>query len=276
MDDLPDVEVRTTSEPIFRKDRHLSSALVMTEIEYMLHYETNPRALKKEHHMLLAELRGDSLTLVPPESLYAWYMSHILDHTRVVSSNRAELRKITEASTLALKMPYADWNHVTWEIHVDHFPELLLNVYERKCSMDDLFDEITYDTRFQAAWISGGVKGKAYGNLHIIRIDDKSAFVTTHAHLAGVRDLISAWFDVLLYSHINKHKYPGTNLYMEVSECIHMAREYAKDHPVDLYVLMKMWPSMCIGSILRDKEDYEVFLNALTPDIPHPRTRLSR
>lgn len=45
---------------------------------------------------------------------------------------------------------------------------------------------------------------------------------------------------------------------------------YAQQHPVDLYVVMKMWPSLCIGAVLRDNDDYTVFLDALAPDIPHP------
>lgn len=45
--------------------------------------------------------------------------------------------------------------------------DLILKIYDRKSSLDDLFEEITYDTRMIAKWSVFGIIGKAYGNLHL-------------------------------------------------------------------------------------------------------------
>jgi len=53
----------THDTPIFRKDRYLSTAVITTEIEYLLRFRNNPRALKKEHRDLLEYLGKMSATI---------------------------------------------------------------------------------------------------------------------------------------------------------------------------------------------------------------------
>lgn len=133
-------------------------------------------------------------------------------------------------------------------------PELILKLYSRKAKLDDVFDKITFSTLFHQSWTCWGMKGRAYGNLHVVEHRQGRAFVITHSHLAGVRDMIASWFDVLCYTHLARHKYEGIDLYKEATFCITQGADYAIKHPVQIYDLMKMWPSLCIGSILRDKE----------------------
>lgn len=148
-------------------------------------------------------------------------------------------------------------------------PDLIIRVYDRKVKLDDVFDSITYDTDFSKAWEAFGIHGVAYGNLHLINHHPGYVFVVTHAHLASVRDMTSAWFDTIMYSLLVRTKYPVHDLYDEVVQCLMLATNYANKQPVDIYDLIKMWPSLCIGTILRDVERYAVFYDALIVDVPH-------
>lgn len=62
-------------------------------------------------------------------------------------------------------------------------------------------------------------KFKAYtsGNLHCIRTGQGSkAFLVTHAHLAGVKDMISGLFNTYTYSQLAEHKYLSYSIYKEL------------------------------------------------------------
>lgn len=50
---------------LFRRDHHLSSALIISEIEYVLKYRDKPAALKREHLSVAGEHRGEENS--PPE-----------------------------------------------------------------------------------------------------------------------------------------------------------------------------------------------------------------
>lgn len=277
MDDtLPDTVNKGAPNVVFRKDRHLSSALIITEIEYMFENEENPRALKYEHRALLQHLRSKSYKLFHPDLFYAWCMQQVLGDHGVSHTNVTELMTLFRASEGGYRLAHQDWTFQTATPTPLSLPRLVTQMYDRKTKMDDLFDAITYDTRMRVQWDVWGMEGVAYGNLHLLKKNTNEAFVISHAHLAGVRDMIAAWFDTLLYSHLSTNKYEGVQLYQEVVNCINLAAMYACDYPVDVYVVMKMWPSLCIGAILRDTEDYDVFLNALSADIPnsnHPLVR---
>lgn len=248
MEDLPDVEVKKSPNPIFRKDRHLSSALLVTEIEYMLTYKNTPRALKREHVELLQDMEKRKCTLTLPCHFNSWCMKQVLGNNPVSSSNRAELQLLVNAACGACSLAREDWTGVRQNIEKNDLPSLIGKVYDRKCKFDTLFDEITFDERFVVQRTAAGIKGVAYGNLHMVEHREGRVFVITHAMLAGVRDMISAWFDTLLYSFLYNDKYPGFSFYKEVEDCIMVMAAHAYNHPIDVYAIMKLWPSICIGS----------------------------
>lgn len=70
MEEDPLLEVKRIREPVFRKDRHLSSALVTTEIQYLLTHRNNPKALKKEHKDLIEKL--DEVNPDVQEMVHGW------------------------------------------------------------------------------------------------------------------------------------------------------------------------------------------------------------
>lgn len=99
----------TTGSPVFRKDRHLSSALVVTEIEYMFNFRDNPHALKKEHKMLLEEIDKHKIRIQHPEGFYSWCMGKILGLASVYSKNLSECQTLMRISLKGTELARKDW-----------------------------------------------------------------------------------------------------------------------------------------------------------------------
>nr|WPR17567.1 MAG: RNA-dependent RNA polymerase [Beetle nyamivirus] len=254
---------RTPPAPIFRKDRHLSSALLISEIQYLLKYRNKPEALKQEHKQLVAYLDKHNIIILHPRHLYSWLMSNT---TRCVTqSRRQELNAIIQSACLALDISVLDYVGLKTKTTLP-YTALLYTIYDVKCAFDDLFDEVTYNTAFELSWKLGHIRGIAYGNLHILHVTQREAFILTHAHLAGLRDMINSWFDILLYGLANEHKYEGVSLYKEITVLITHMTEFTKCHTKYHHKLLKAWPSLVIASILRDVENDDRFMLSLQSD----------
>ncbi|KAE9536190.1 hypothetical protein AGLY_007413 [Aphis glycines] len=196
MDDaLPDTVTREINNIVFRKDRYLSSALLITEIKYMFENEDNPQALKHEHRALLQNLRCKKLTLVRPELFYSWCMEQALGEHGILHQNTTEFMTIFRASEGRYLLAHQDWTFEIAPTTPLRLPRLITQIYDRKTKKNDLFDSNTYDTRLYVEWKVRNIEDAAYGNLHLVRKNATKAFVITHAHLAGIRDMITAWFD---------------------------------------------------------------------------------
>ncbi|CAH0703342.1 unnamed protein product [Spodoptera exigua] len=78
-----------------------------------------------------------------------------------------------------------------------------------------------------------------------------------------------AWFSVMSYPHIHHDKYPGYFLAQKVDRCLLGLRTLLATHGQQSYTLMKIWPSLVIGAILRGLEDSEEFLTTITSNLPH-------
>lgn len=80
-------------------------------------------------------------------------------------------------------------------------------------------------------------------------------------------DMCSAWFSLDCYSIISNKKYPGFSLSAEVRHCLRRMALVIESHQQKAYTLFKMWPSLVIGSILRDVELAPEFLTTITEDL---------
>lgn len=83
-------------------------------------------------------------------------------------------------------------------------PEMM-KLYKAKV-IDDIFELVGNSRYFVMTY--KWVKFKAYisGNLHCIKTGQGcKAFLVTHAHLAGVKDMISGLFNTHTYSHLAEH-----------------------------------------------------------------------
>lgn len=94
---------------MFRKDRHLSSALVVSEIDYMFHFKDNTKALKKEHRLIFQEMARKKTSFVHPETFYSWYMDKILSAHPVRSTNSVECHTLLRMAVDATEISRKDW-----------------------------------------------------------------------------------------------------------------------------------------------------------------------
>lgn len=148
-DQLPDTVNKGAPNVVFRKDRHLSSALIITEIEYMFENEENPRALKHEHRALLQHLRSERYKLSHPDQFYSWCMQQALGDHGVSHINVTELMTLFRASERGYRLSHQDWTFQVAKPTPLSLPRLVTQMYDRKTKMDDLFDAVTYDTRLR-------------------------------------------------------------------------------------------------------------------------------
>lgn len=68
----------TGNNTVYRKDRHLSSALIMTEIDYMKANQDNTAALKVEHIQIYNDMKINNWTWTEADDFYSWCMGIVL------------------------------------------------------------------------------------------------------------------------------------------------------------------------------------------------------
>lgn len=86
--------------------------------------------------------------------------------------------------------------------------------------------------------------------------------------------MVSSWFNSLVYGHLYRSKYPGHDLYFAIRDLIYDCYDYSTLYPVEVYDVMKVWPSLVIASILRDMENSDTFYKAIKDSAPHNGHRL--
>lgn len=59
----------------FRRDTHLSSAITITEIEFILTNRENPQALKEQHLRIVAHIK--ELDLIHPKEFFSWVLNNL-------------------------------------------------------------------------------------------------------------------------------------------------------------------------------------------------------
>lgn len=141
-EDLPDTSRVRTNQIVFRKDKHLSSALVITEIEYMMVNRANRPALKHEHRLLLEHMEKESWSLTHPSLFYSWCMQEALGSSKVHSAHTSEYNSLVRAAMTGHDAACQDWTHMEPASSVAPSTPLLLKIYDRKTQMDDLFDSV--------------------------------------------------------------------------------------------------------------------------------------
>ncbi|UDL13960.1 MAG: RNA dependent RNA polymerase [Xiangshan Nyami-like virus] len=273
MEDLieeePTLLGRPVITPIFRKDRHLSSALLTTEIEYLLANRTNDRGLKREHKNLLEDL-GEKEAL--DSSLFLGMGFKWLDLLASPKCTTQELTTCLHIATQALRISTLDY--VNNESHVlASLTPFMVTCYQAKASFDSLLEKITFSTHFKEEWMLGKLKGCAYGNLHLVHFPE-GIMIITHSHLVALRDCVNSWFSILLYTQIYNHKYPGIDAYKEAESIIKQGIELVITQGTLAYKLLKMWPSLTIACILRDLESRDDFFRTITDDLDCKDTAL--
>lgn len=185
-----------------------------------------------------------------------------------MARSKESLGRLNTALTVAhhaLRISTLDYTGQEIPIRVIATDEIK-HLYHLKTNFDCALKKVTFSTEFHQQYTLGDCTGDAYGNLHL-GWDGGSCWIVTHSHIVAVRDMINRWFDGLLYGLCNRQKYPGYDLYQEVSQVIHAGQDLLHVHGQGAYELLKLWPSLTISSILRDTEQKTDFYDAVTDDL---------
>ncbi|KAJ2941434.1 hypothetical protein O0L34_g3646 [Tuta absoluta] len=260
--------------PIFRRDRHLASALGRGEIDYLYSQWNNPPGLKKEHKMLIRDTRG--ATFLPSDQFLHWAL---LTTTRIGAAERhsRDLRRHMRIANDATILGHHNYTRFDPKLQPIQPPEHLLRVYTMKRILDDIVDKITFTTKFTQEYSFFGFSAVCYGNIHVVWTSDVFAYIITHTHFLAVRDCVNAWFSCLLYSYQNFSKYPGHNLYQTVSAVISVVLHDIGIYKDSTYDVLKSWQPLVIGTILKYVESRPAFLESLSEVVTnHPDSVLLR
>ncbi|AWI42881.1 RNA-dependent RNA polymerase [Formica exsecta virus 4] len=253
-------------QPIFRKDRHLSSALTDTEISYMLSNRNNPKGLKREHRELLEHVERVNATILNSKSFIPW-IANEWTNLSSTSESLAGLTTALQVASEALRVSILDYMGLSHCLHIKPTRELAL-LYHAKCGFNKVIKDITYQTLFHQSYTIGLYKGDAYGNLHLVWQNTTTCWLITHSHFVAARDMINSWFDAYLYGLVARNKYPGYDFYEEINSVIQAGRELLVEREGEAYALIKLWPSLVISCILRDTENKTDFYKTLEDALP--------
>lgn len=87
-----------------------------------------------------------------------------------------------------------------------------------------------------------------------IKVTSRTCFLVPYSLILCFSDMCAAWFSVDCDAAIHNKKYPGHFLLTETRSCLTLMMSLVIHHQQRAYALFKMWPSLVIGSILRDIE----------------------
>lgn len=239
---------------------HLSSALIITEIDYILEYKNKPEALKEEHRRMVEAMEG--LTILHPRGFFSWVHNNCINLTGKSEGPSQELRNLMNISRECVRVSTLDYTSNQLCIDVPMRDEIML-YYKTKVEIEDIFELVGNSRFFDFRYTWGRYKCYTSGNLHLINLGNGSAYLVTHAHMAGIKDMLSSLFNTYLYSQVAESKYPNYDLYQEVKKIDDLVKESSSMDPEGIYNLLKSWSSITISCIIRDTEGDKSFNDTL-------------
>ncbi|OAD55198.1 hypothetical protein WN48_05223 [Eufriesea mexicana] len=184
----PSLQREQIGTPIFRKDRHLSSALLVSEIDYLLKNKDNPYTLEREHRSLLASLDEKQYTVLSSDK----FIPRCLRHKEVLSHSKVPLNELTTRLLIAqtaLKVSSKDYYGQTRDVSVTP-TFLIVLLYKIKRNFDKVISQITFSANFTCTYQLGGITGEAHGNLHHLFLKREQASQTRSTMLSLPRGLV--------------------------------------------------------------------------------------
>lgn len=254
----------------FRRDTHLSSAITITEIEYILTNKDNPQALKEEHRRMVAHVKG--LELLHPRELFSWVLNNLDGIACKTDGPIKELGTILNIARQCTSVSTQDYTGNPVDLGVSSNTEMI-RLYKAKVELDDIFEQVGNSRFYDLKYTWGKFSSYTSGNLHCISTGDgNKAFLVTHAHMAGVKDMVSGLFNTYVYSQVAENKYQSYSIYQELITLDRLVRDHSKRDPEGFYDVMKAWSSLTIASILRDTENNPSFMTTLLEGLSQQST----
>lgn len=123
-DEMEETKVARGKNILFRKDHQLSSALIISEIDYILTYRDKPEALRLEHTLLLSHIgeRG----VIHPKWAYSFFLNNL---NTIASPNKkllSEFNTLIDISLLATRISTKDYPNSEKMLHIERTEEIEL------------------------------------------------------------------------------------------------------------------------------------------------------
>ncbi|APG78650.1 RNA-dependent RNA polymerase, partial [Beihai rhabdo-like virus 3] len=245
---------------IFRRDRHLASAIICTEIEFVKMFKNDRSKLKREHIELVKK----------HEDLLDYdYLRFQADFCKVIQSKpeiygnapRPALAKSVLVALRVLSASEENWvfnssssvvrdvgpdDIITEEMVLWHdWKHIFERIYKRSCNT----------SKMCTSFSSGSISIDFFGDLVVLKHGGKKILGTYH-QLLGVKSLVSSHFSALLYAKLSDiyEKYPGISLYNTVKEFLEKGREDLIKLGNSYHNIVKAVPSLAIANILERSE----------------------
>lgn len=264
--DLPGLEETPPARsPLYRRERHLASAITLTEIDYVLEHRENPKALRPHHKRLLEDIEG--LTILPATSFLSWCLRNLDSLQQCPKDHLERRRRAEDVAHMAASAAYTHY-------YKTPAPDLT----KKKLPLDTPY------ARLSLTWTSvistvaqsfvsrqevvvGEYKFVFDSDICFVRVSSRTCFLVPYSLILCFSDMSSSWFSVDCYAAIHDKKYPGHSLLGETRRCLETMMQLVREHQQRAYSMFKMWPSLVIGSILRDIEFSPDFLETITEDV---------
>lgn len=91
--------------PQYRRERHLATAITMTEVNYMLTNLKNPAPLRPHHKRLADDLKGTQI--LPAEGFFSWRMKNLDDLHNHGKESLLLLKRAESVAHMATKKSYS-------------------------------------------------------------------------------------------------------------------------------------------------------------------------
>lgn len=176
---------------VFRRDRHLQSALHKGEVDYLFKNWSNPAGLKREHLDLKRDTRG--VTFLGSDQYIHWALLHVSQAGKDSAAGQ-DLSWHIKIANDAVNLGTQDYCGVTVGGPPARPPPLLRQTFCIKKRLAQITHQITFSEKHAAVYNFFGCRAKCYGNLHVVWPSDQFAYIITHSHFLAVRDCINAWF----------------------------------------------------------------------------------
>lgn len=102
---LPGLEEATPTKcPIYRRERHLASAITLTEFHYMIKHRDNHAALRPHHKRMLEEVKD--MYILPAQDFLSWCVRNLNQLCNDRKEDHETLRRAEKVAHLAAQGSY--------------------------------------------------------------------------------------------------------------------------------------------------------------------------
>lgn len=245
---LPGIEETPPSRcPIYRRERHLATAITLTEIEYILEHQGNPAALRPHHKRIIENIKD--LKILPASDFLAWCVGNAsLLYTDTKEEHELH-RRAEKVAHLTIQGSYSHFYKTPPPpLTKRNFP--LDTLYAKLAiTWNKLISEVAQSTIPRQEIIVGSYTFIFDAELCLILVTPLTCFLVPYSLVLCFADMCSAWFSVDCYASIHDDKYPGYPLLRETRACLQRMMTLLKQVKQKAYTLLKMWPSLVIGAI---------------------------